>query len=285
MHTCESVYKIIVPADRRSSLIDEDWIEREPRPGVGEVTDGTAAQRIREWRPQTTVNAITTTHIGFPTTSTLTKNALAGFGNVNQLVQSSNLTTIGFMTSREALSILPPEQLANADKNPRKRKADNKHPSNIKKAVKPQQTTLQTWFNLEVPQHNSEPAPRPMKVSSSGIIQDRGKAIKPGPSLPQPQDMSSPRRGYDINELPSLSFSSPAVGEDKSLNIATFTEKCDVDDDIPTSPLMSIVQPVTVAGMAGASLLPLVSGSAVSVSAERRSLGIRRGMKPWSSKK
>jgi hypothetical protein len=273
------------PTYARSSLQDEDWIEREPKTSGNDITTGTAAQRIREWRPQTTVNAMATTHIGFSAGSTLANTGIIGFGGVNQLMQPSSTTTMGFMTSREALSILPPEQLTNADNNPRKRKADSKAPATTKpKSAKPKQTTLQTWINPDRQSHPGESVIPSSKVCSSGIIQDRGKAIKSGPTLPHPHEMSSPSRGLEIESLPSLSFSSPAVA-DISVS-AVVREKYCVDDDVPTSPLSPFTQPATSLGVVGPSPCELVPRLGLGgISAERRSLGIRRGMKPWSSKK
>jgi hypothetical protein len=272
------------PTYKRSSLQDEDWIGTEPKTNRND-TGGSAAQRIREWRPQTTVNAMSTTHIGFHVTSALANTGIVGFGGVNQLMQPSSMTTMGFMTSREALSILPPEQLANADNNPRKRKADSKAPAATKpKSAKPKQTTLQTWINQDNPGQPSEFVIPPSKACSSGIIQDRGKATKSGPILPQPHEMSSPSRGLEIEALPSLSFSSPALADISVF--AVVQDKYCVEDDVPTSPLSPFTQPATSLGVVRTSPSTLVPqpGSS-SNSAERRSLGIRRGMKPWSSKK
>jgi hypothetical protein len=283
MHTYVSLP--MFPTYARSSLQDEDWIEREPKTSGTDITSASAAQRIREWRPQTTVNAMATTNIGFSDSSTLTNTSIIGFGGVKQLIQPSSMTTMGFMTSREALSILPPEQLTNADSSSRKRKADSKAPTTTKsKSSKPKQTTLQTWINQDSQSQPAEPAIPPSKVYSSGIIHDRGKATKSGPTLPQPHEMSSPSRGLEIEALPSLSFSSPAV-PDISVSAVVQGKSC-VDDDVPTSPLSPFTQPATSLGVFSPSPCTVVLRPGPnSILAERRSLGIRRGMKPWSSKK
>lgn len=241
------------------------------RPSANPATSETsAAQRIREWRPEMTVNALTTTQIGARVTT------IGCLGSTNQSMPTGGIATMGFMTSREALSLLPAEQHNN---NPRKRKLE---PTVSKTTARPKQTTLSRWVNNHVPPPEPQPQESALytRVRSTGIIQDRGKQMRNVliPSIPL--QMSSPERGLDIDTLLAVSLSSspaPATPHgprhERPLN------------DIPTSPLVPTELPLKRQGFAGSKDGLGTALGIASVPAERRSLGIRRGMKPWSSKK
>ena len=194
-----------------------------------------------------------------------------------------------FMTSREALAILPLEQ-PTIHNNPKKRKADVVPPISVKvKSFQPKQATLKTWITKDIPLRPTEPPPPQFKVCSSGIVQDRGKPSKSIRHNALLQQSSSPSRGYDIDALPSVSFSSPTRSEidddDEFCSpLPKPTKRLD-PNDIPTSPLAPSPSIKTVRGMGlprnGVETTMVVKG----VSTEKRSLGIRRGMKPWPSKR
>ena len=263
-------------SNRRSSLRDEDWIESTYNRNSSNqpLGAGTAAQ-LREWRPQTTVNSMITAQIGVSMTSISQNTNVVGIGNLNSNNSMSGME-MGFMTSRKAMSILPAEQLT-TQPNPRKRKSDEIKPPK-QKPSQTKQATLKTWIT----QPAKPPSPPPKtKVRSSGIIQDRGKPSKCTPVLGPLQQSSSPARGYDIDALPSVSFSSPncpTIEDDDFLSPLPKPAKRLGTPDIPTSPLARSSNP---AGFVGITTKSVIQG----VSTERKSLGIRRGMKPWPSKK
>lgn len=268
--TCKSHFD---SADNRSSLVDEDWIERDMnRPSANSVTGETgAAQRIREWRPVMTVNALATTQIGARVTP------IDSLGSTNQSMPIGGIATMGFMTSREALSLLPAEQHNNI--NPRKRKLE---PTASKTTARPKQTTLSRWINNHVPPPEPQPQESALstKVRSTGIIQDRGKQMRNELIPAIPLQMSSPERGLDIDTLLAVSLSSsPAPATPHGPRHERLL------DDLPTSPLVPTELPLKRQGFAGSKDGLGVALGIASIPAERRSLGIRRGMKPWSSKK
>jgi len=186
---------------------------------------------------------------------------------------------MGFMTSREALSILPPEQLTNTPK-PKKRKAD--HPSTSTKfngkTGRPKQATLKTWFTNDVPSVRVNVAKAPIKRDlSSGIIHDRGKALHGKPVLPALQQMSSPSRGYDIDALPAAFSSSPTIEP-----VSPLPKKVAIGD-IPTSPLIPTDE---VAKDRYRPTLGFQRAQGMTViPPAKKTLGMRRAMKPWPSKK
>jgi hypothetical protein len=255
-------------------LCDEDWIENDINPVDSQqpFLENTAAQWIREWRPQVTVDTLTTTQIGFSTTSITRTTNINGLGNLNQNNVPVGMALTGFISSREALSILPPEKAA-SDTHSRKRKGETAMLTAApkQKPVEPKQTTLKPWTNSNGTTPSVEPAPTQIKPRSSGIIHDRGKAVKSDKALPSLQQMSSPDRGCDFDALPSLSFSSspnkPPAVEHRHL------------DEISTSPLA--IHTSNVIENSVTRTIPLIKG----ISSGRKSLGIRRGMKPWPSKK
>ena len=273
--------------DDRTSLKDEDWIESNFNRNVSNQSflGGNAAERIREWRPNTTVNSIATTQIGFSTTFVSRKNNVVGLGNLDSN-SSMNGMTMGFMTSREALAILPLEQ-STSHNNSKKRKADAGPTISAKqKLFQPKQATLKTWITKDITLRPTEPPPPQFKVRSSGIVQDRGKPCKSTRHPPLLEQSSSPSRGYDINALPSVSFSSPTRFEiDDDDEFSSPPKPAKDLNDIPTSPLAPSHPIKTVGGMGlgqnGVTATVTVKG----VSTEKRSLGIRRGMKPWPSKR
>ena len=232
------------------------------------------AQRIRDWQPEAITGGFTTTRIGFNTTQ-VSQSFNAGTINQNLKV---NMSQIGFMTTREALSILPPEQLTNS-KNMKKRKAGvaSSAPSESK-VRQSKQTSLKSWFAGEPQVEQKAPL---VRVQSSGIIQDRGrvscKAQLPA-LLPDTLPPSSPESVYDPDLLPAVSFSSPHVDPPRA------DETVGLQDDVPISPLgpKSVLPSVPSVGNKVQRITqPTGNGD---VASQRRSLGIRRGMKPWSAK-
>lgn len=237
-----------------------------------------AAQRIREWQPQTTAGGFSTTQIGFQTTQV--SHAFTA-GAINRNMTMNSTTQIGFMTTREALSILPPEQLSDRYTS-KKRKSEI--PSILltskPKPAQPKQTSLSNWIKGEPEvQPQVEHEPPLTRVISSGIIQDRGPPPRKNqpPLLPSVLPPSSPERGCDPDLLPAVSFSSPYDDSPRPRCVAD-TTSYPADDDVPTSPLRSKSDASSTA--AGVRTLPWSMAPS-----ERKSLGIRRGMKPWPSKK
>lgn len=195
---------------------------------------------------------------------------------------------MGFMTSREALAILPVEQHTSHN-NPKKRKADIVPTISAKeKSFQPKQATLKTWITKDIALRLTETPPQ-LKVRSSGIVQDRGKPCKSIRHPPLLQQSSSPSRGYDIDALPSVSFSSPTrpeIDDDDEFRspLPKPTKRLDLND-IPTSPLTPShsIKTMGGVGLAWDGVAPTVGVKEVLT--EKRSLGIRRGMKPWPSKR
>ena len=101
---------------------------------------------------------------------------------------------MGFISSRQVLSMLPPEHLTNNVPQPQlKRKSED----------------LPAVFQLSSGTIvNSQPGPPAKKPTLSGAIVDRAKPIVNGPVLPLLQS-SSPHPGVEVDALPSLSFTSP----------------------------------------------------------------------------
>ena len=224
------------------------------------------------------MNTLTTTQSG---TSTTSISHDVGLRNFNLNGPLSGMTR-GFITSREALSSLCFEPPTATVSNTRKRKADLATCISSKSA-QPKQATLKTWITRDIPAGQTK-LPTVVKTRSSGIIHDRGKPMK---NLSVPvhlQESSSPDRGYDVDSLPAISFSSPngpAIDDNEIHSpLPKSTKRLD-KNDLPIS-LSASSHPVRVGGMAFAR-----DGveRTIGASNERRSLGIRRGMKPWSSKK
>jgi len=196
---------------------------------------------------------------------------------------------MGFMSSREALAILPPEQLPKITP-AAKRKATNAVEGVIltkaarrseqatnavekfTKEVRSEQKTMQMFINPDS-LFDFRIIPKLNKPSvSSGIVQDRGKPLKTSPVLPQNHLSSSPDRGLNIDALPSISFSSPSTA------LATQEEKGTVH--LSTSPLIptppsSALKPVP---------RPMVPDRSILPGAKKR-LGIPRDMAPWRGKR
>lgn len=226
----------------------------------------TVAQRIREWRPQTTVASLPVTQIGFTTTT---------IGRTTNIIGLDRLTTTtgirtGFITSREALSILPSEPTT-------KNKKHAEHP--LRKKAKPRipkQLTMTSWIQEDI---RDEPpavlAKYEFKTRSTGIVHDRGKPSGPPRVILPPDPSSSPAPGYDIDALPPVSFSSPSgkAGVELESPLAKPGKRFIVEE-VPPAPLLPAC--------------PMVAGQRVSVMSAvvpaRKSLGIRRGMKPWGTK-
>jgi hypothetical protein len=297
---CAHLYNHGDISDGRSSVDDEDWIGRDMNKplAIDSVGEATAAQRIREWRPQMAINSQSITQIGFTTTSvsefTGGLGHTGGLGPVGGLSRLESLnqgqpmegfTTMGFMSSRTVLPSFPPEPHPNT-MNPKKRKLDNATSTTSKsKDRRPIQTTLNTWVNQPVHLPKKEPQ---IKVRSSGIVQDRGKPVRTAAVVTFPQQMSSPERGYDIEALPAVSFSSP-IPEVNMEDLPTsptglrFEEKA--LDDLPASPIaptLSLGKRPTVTLGPSVGHLSIGSGS---IKTEKRSLGMRGAMKPWPSRR
>lgn len=248
---------------------DEDWIERDPSGRGPQLNGFNAAQRIRDWQPQSNIVGTSTTQIGFKTTQI---SQTFGAGAMSRNTTLNTMTQIGFMTTREALSILPPERLTN-NNNPRKRKADPLPTSTRAKASQPKQMSLSSWIAGDT---QPQQIPEPIKVRSSGIIQDRIKVSwrpKTPTVIPDCLPSSSPERGYDPDSLPAVSFSSPYNDTCKDRTVVA--EEC--LNEIPTSPLVPQIE----APVVSHTLAKPISGANL---AGKKSLGIRRGMKPWSAK-
>ena len=188
-----------------------------------------------------------------------------------------NGITMGFMSSRETLAIFPLE-LPKTHNNPKKRKADVVSTISAKeKSRQPKQPTLKTWVTKDIPLRPTEPPPPQFKVRSSGIIQDRGKPSKSirCPSLLQ--QSSSASRGYDIDALPSVSFSSPTRPEmdehDEFRSPLPKPMKRVDPNDIFTSRLSPSHSIKTVGGMGLAGNSVIAAMAVKGVSTEKRSLG------------
>jgi hypothetical protein len=251
--------------DIRPSIHDDDWFE--PKSDKPEMEGGTTvAQRIREWRPQTTVAALPVTQIGFTTTTIGRTTNILG---LDRLTTTTSMMT-GFITSREALSILPTEPTIN-----NKRKAEQPHPQKSKPRVT-KQSTLTSWIQEEL---REDPLPVvakfDVKTRSTGVVHDRGKPTEPPRAMLPPDPSSSPARGYDIDALPPVLFSSPSAGkvEEEFESPLAKPGKRFIVEEVPPAPLLPAC--------------PMVAGQRVSVAGVvpvRKSLGIRRGMKPWGAK-
>jgi len=255
----------------RPSIYDDDWIEapKNDRP----LSEGGAAvtSRIREWRPQTTVTPLPVTQTGFTTTTIARTTKVIGLDKLDPV----NCITTGFMSSREALSILSTEPTTTNINN--KRKAE--HP--LSKKLKPRaakQSTLTSWISQDKSTRSMETCK--IKARPSGIVHDRGKPV-PAVALPANQSPSPPR-GYNLDALPSVSFSSPTcdvncIDEEFESPLAKPGKRFIVGEP-PVMPLTLGYQPM------GQTIAP--TGTSVKgVGMHRKSLGIRRGMKPWSSGK
>ena len=255
----------------RPSIYDDDCIEgpNTDKPNLeGAIA---AASRIREWSPQTTVTHLPVTQIGFTTTMIARTTKVVGLDKLNP----ANGMTTGFMSSRDALSVLSTEHTTiNINK---KRKA--KHPPPIKS--KPQatkQSTLTSWISQDESTRSKETCE--IKPRSSGIVHDRGKPV-PVATLPVDQS-SSPARGYDLDALSSVSFSSPTS------NVKGYDEEFESPLAKPGKRFTVEQPPVMLLNLGCQTMGPTTAPTGTSVSGigmQRKSLGIRRGMKPWPSGK
>jgi hypothetical protein len=225
-----------------------------------------AVDRIREWQPQTTESGFIRTQIGFQTTQI---SRTFNTRDVNRSMALNTTSQTGFMTTREALSILPSKQLSNSYSSKKRRAEPSALPSSNTKPPTAVQTSLSTWITGRTEVKEKAPLTRAL---SSGIVQDRGppfRKIQQSPLIPTCLPSSSPERGYDPDLLPAVSFSSPYDDSPRPRSKLTATNDL-AEDDALTSPLLPTAMPVPSAG-------PVPSA--------RRSLGIRRDMKPWTSKK
>jgi hypothetical protein len=141
-----------------------------------------------------TVNTLTTTKIGVTSTS------ISGNTNVNVKGLESlrhkptlNLTSTGFISSRQALSILPRERTPPLP-NPRKRKSNSISSANPSKSKQTQskQTTIKSYMDPMLDILHEKPA-KSKKLPSSGVIQDRGRPVTVKSELPPIQQISKCR--------------------------------------------------------------------------------------------
>jgi hypothetical protein len=134
-------------------------------------------------------------------------------GGFNRAAIEPNTPMPGFISSREALKILPPDPVRTIT-NAQKRKPTKQSANVGKKTYQPIQRMAPSLIKLEeqLPPFIETKKP-PIKVVSSGIVQDRGLQNQPARLLMlQPLDQhSSPPRGVDLDFLPSVSFSSPSI--------------------------------------------------------------------------
>ena len=205
----------------RLSLKDEDWIENQPLVGANQYENYTsAAQRMREWTPQTTI-----------TSTTANAGSQGGVPSIKGL-------QMGFMSGRQALAHLPPEQLT-YDNNPKKRKAEIPgKAAPTTKTAGPVQKPLKSFMNPD-DIFNIRDFSLPSKPSvSSGIVQERGKPLKRGRLIPRSRLSSSPDLGVNVDALPSVSFSSP------STTVAA-KEEIIKENNLITSPLMPGALPLS----------------------------------------
>jgi hypothetical protein len=210
---------------------------------------------MREWAPQTTINS-TTTNIGSQGGDPFMKGL-----------------QMGFMSGRQALAHLPPEQLT-YDNNSKKRKAEIPgKAAPTTKTAGPVQKPLKSFMNPD-DIFNIRDFSLPSKPSiSSGIVQDRGKPLKRGRVLAQSRFSSSPELGLNVDALPSVSFSSP------STTVAA-KEEIIKENNIITSPLMPGALPL--------SRKPEPYFPAPQVIPNPRALkgfGKRRSLNPWEHKR
>ena len=223
---------------------------------------------MRQYRPQTTV-------IGFSSTQVSRNTTVSSFGGpgLNRGLQGTNPATgppMGFMTSREALAILPPEQLTQGNE-ARKRKAGKAElPESKDKSCRPKQEILSCFISPDLFLNTAGLPTFANKTVSSGIVQDRGKPFTTPPIFPQTHLSSSPYRGLDVDSLPSVSFSSP-----NSTLPAEEIKAC----DLTTSPLVPVGLP-RVVNLASVTAMSDAVGKAGTT---KRALGASRGMKPWRS--
>jgi hypothetical protein len=195
--------------------------------------DGYGYEGMRQYRPQTAVIGFTSTQISRNTT-------VSGLGGLNQNrgLQGSHPPTgppMGFMTSREALAVLPPEQLTQGPEGKKRKSGAAELPDLKNKSWRPKQETTSSGFVSPDVYLNTAGLPGfATKTVSSGIVQDRGKPLAKTPVLPQTHLSSSPYHGLDVDALPSVSFSSP-----KSALPAEEVRA----NDLTTSPLVSNGQP------------------------------------------
>ena len=254
----------------RPSIYDDDWIEA-PKNDKALSEGATAvASRIREWRPQAIVTPLPVTQTGFTTTTIARTTKVIGLDKLDPV----NCMMTGFMSSREALSILSTEPTTT---NINKRKAEYPLPKKLKpRAAK--QSTLTSWISQDKSTRSTETCK--IKPRPSGIVHDR---MKPVPVVALPANQSpSPPRGYDLDALPTVSFSSPTcdvncIDEEFESPLAKPGKRFIVGEP-PVMPLTLGYQPM------GQTIAP--TGTSVKgVGMHRKSLGIRRGMKPWSSGK
>lgn len=189
--------------------------------------DGYGYDGMRQYRPQTTV-------IGFSSTEISRNTTVSGLGGLNQnrRLQGTNPPTgppMGFMSSREALAILPPEQLTQGNEIKKRKAGQAELPESKDKSCRPKQETSSSFISPDL-FLNTVPLPIfATKTASSGIVQDRGKPLTTPPVLPQTHLSSSPYRGLDVDALPSVSFSSPS---------STLPAEGVKASDLTTSPLV-----------------------------------------------
>jgi hypothetical protein len=192
---------------------------------------------------------------------------IKGLGSLRHNPALNLTASTGFISSRQALSILPRERTPPSP-NPRKRKINSISSTNPSKS---KQTTIKSYMDpiLDIP--HEKPA-KIKKLPSSGIIQDRGRLVTVKTELPSIQQMSSPHRGCDVDELPFVSFSSSPL---KELNA-----KSPSREGFSSPPLIN-----SPTNPANRNLEELSGFVLRKMNAPKKSLGIRRDMKPWPSKR
>ena len=226
--------------------------------------DGYGYDGMRQYRPQTTVIGFSSTQISRNTTVS----SLGGLG-LNHGLRGTNPPTgppMGFMTSREALAILPPEQLTQGSWARKRNAREAELPESKDKSCRPKQETLSNFISPDLFLNTAGLSTFANKTVSSGIVQDRCKPLITPPVFPETHLSSSPYRGLDVDALPSVSFSSPS---------STFPAEEVKASDLTTSPLVP-VGPHRVVNLASVTAMSDTTGKA----AATRALGASRRMKP-----
>ena len=196
-----------------------------------------ASQRIREWRPQTTVNALSKTQVGFSTAFIPGNANIAGLGGVG----GNPGPMMGFISSRHVFAILPAHQLT-SDTNTRKRRSNQNLTVAKEKFFQQKESNTKSRINADIPNCEIDSLPLKKKVCSSGVVHDRGKVSRNAPAVSLPEQMSSPDQVWDLDALPSVSFSSP----NDSMTAARYypspmsQPQTKSQADVPTSPIAPV---------------------------------------------
>lgn len=244
--------------NNRPSINDEDWVEN-PTNGLARSQSfgNNNPSQKREWRPQMTTTSLTTaTQIG--ATTTITQNPTTGgpgaLPKSNPMANVPPGAPMGFISSRQVLSMLPPEQLNNPVL--QKRKSDG--------PPAPKRTAPGTLDRKSIVLPEFRPA-------RTATIVDRAKPTPCGPVIPLLQS-SSPHPGIEVDALPSLSFSSP---------MDLKAESDDEFKDLPATSPLAPIKPAAKRTKKSTIVVPPPVANQGSGRGRGRGRPAGRSMKPW----